>query len=183
MGDVFCRRAGDEALTAMDQQTFDIVVTDMRMPGMDGAQCEGSAETVAATWRMVLSGQSDRQTICARSIRLVSLFPSLAKAKIEVPARPYFCARRPAAESSPAGTLTKLDYLSGLPDIYLQLNQELSCGEPSLQRIDELIRADMAMTAKGLKLVNSASFACHAKSRVLSTRSSCWVWRHCARWY
>src|ERR1019366_5826779 len=29
---------GDEALAAMDRQTFDIIVTDMRMPGMDGAQ-------------------------------------------------------------------------------------------------------------------------------------------------
>ena len=29
---------GNEALAAMDQQTFDIIVTDMRMPGMDGAQ-------------------------------------------------------------------------------------------------------------------------------------------------
>jgi YesN/AraC family two-component response regulator len=28
---------GVEALAAMDRQTFDIIVTDMRMPGMDGA--------------------------------------------------------------------------------------------------------------------------------------------------
>ena len=29
---------GKEAIEAIDKQPFDIVVTDMRMPGMDGAQ-------------------------------------------------------------------------------------------------------------------------------------------------
>jgi HD-like signal output (HDOD) protein len=38
------------------------------------------------------------------------------------------------------------------------LNQELRRPEPDLHKVDELIGADMAMTAKVLKLVNSAFF-------------------------
>jgi len=73
---------GDEALAAIDRQTFDIIVTDMRMPGMDGAQLlEEVQRRSPQTLRMVLSGQSDGKPFCARSIPLISLFPSLAKAK------------------------------------------------------------------------------------------------------
>ena len=55
---------GNEALAAMDLQPFDIIVTDMRMPGMDGAQLlEEVQRRSPQTLRMVLSGQSDRETI------------------------------------------------------------------------------------------------------------------------
>ena len=48
---------GNEALAAMDLQPFDIIVTDMRMPGMDGAQLlEEVQRRSPHTLRMVLSG-------------------------------------------------------------------------------------------------------------------------------
>src|ERR1700733_673715 len=55
---------GNEALAAMDLQKFDIIVTDMRMPGMDGAQLlEEVQKRSPQSLRMILSGQSDRETI------------------------------------------------------------------------------------------------------------------------
>src|ERR1700758_5310713 len=56
--------SGHEALEAMAGQTFDIVVTDMRMPGMDGAQLlEEVKKRSPQSLRVILSGQSDRETI------------------------------------------------------------------------------------------------------------------------
>src|ERR1035441_4510947 len=83
---------------------------------------------------------------------------ALRSRRVEVPADPIFCSQRSAAESGPARVSNELDCLPSLPQVYLQLNEELRRPEPSLQRIDELIGADMAMTAKILKLVNSAFF-------------------------
>jgi HD-like signal output (HDOD) protein len=151
---------GNEALAAMDRQPFDIIVTDMRMPGMDGAQLlEEVQKRSPRTLRMVLSGQSDRETIL-RSVNPAHQFISKPCEVGELKSRLVRAFALKDLLQNPAlrELVTKLDKLPSLPHIYLQLNQELSRPEPALQRIDELIGADMAMTAKILKLVNSAFF-------------------------
>jgi len=151
---------GDEALAAMDRQTFDIIVTDMRMPGMDGAQLlEEVQKRSPHTLRMVLSGQSDRETIM-RSVNPAHQFVSKPCEAEELKSRLIraFALRDLLQNPGLRELVTRLDCLPSLPQGYLQLNEELRRPEPSLQRIDELIGADMAMTAKILKLVNSAFF-------------------------
>jgi DNA-binding NtrC family response regulator len=56
--------SGEEALEAMARESFDVIVTDMRMPGMDGATL---LREVMRIWpdmlRLVLSGQSDLESV------------------------------------------------------------------------------------------------------------------------
>lgn len=151
---------GEEALIAISQQTFDIVVTDMRMPGMDGAQLlEEVQKRSPKTLRMVLSGQSDRETIL-RSVNPAHQFISKPCEGEELKSRLIraFALKDLLQNPDLRELVSKLDHLPSLPHVYLQLNEELRRPEPSMQRIDELIGADMAMTAKVLKLVNSAFF-------------------------
>jgi HD-like signal output (HDOD) protein len=151
---------GIEALAAMDQQTFDIIVTDMRMPGMDGAQLlEEVQKRSPQTLRMVLSGQSDRETIL-RSVNPAHQFISKPCEAEELKSRLIraFALKDLLQNPGLRELVTKLDNLPSLPHVYLQLNQELRRPEPELHKIDELIGTDMAMTAKVLKLVNSAFF-------------------------
>jgi len=151
---------GDEALAAIDRRTFDIIVTDMRMPGMDGAQLlEEVQKRSPQTLRMVLSGQSDRETIL-RSVNPAHQFISKPCEGEELKSRLIraFALKDLLQNPGLRELVTKLDSLPSLPPVYLQLNEELRRAEPSLHRIDELIGADMAMTAKILKLVNSAFF-------------------------
>ena len=151
---------GKEALAAMDRQAFDIIVTDMRMPGMDGAQLLQEVQKRSPqTLRMVLSGQSDRETIL-RSVNPAHQFISKPCEGEELKSRltRAFALKDLLQNPSLRELVTKLDNLPSLPRAYLQLDEELRRPEPSLQRIDELIGADMAMTAKILKLVNSAFF-------------------------
>ena len=55
----FCSGAS-EALAAMEQQRFDVIVSDMRMPGMDGAQLLAEVKTrYPDTVRFILTGQTD----------------------------------------------------------------------------------------------------------------------------
>lgn len=62
--DMAFANSGAEALSMMDTQSFDVIVSDMRMPGMDGAQLLVSVmERSPQTVRIVLSGQAERDAI------------------------------------------------------------------------------------------------------------------------
>ena len=53
-------RGSEAALEALDQQEFDVVVSDMRMPGMDGADLLAHVRTLQpSSVRIVLSGYAD----------------------------------------------------------------------------------------------------------------------------
>src|SRR5882757_974402 len=52
--------SGDIALQACEQSPFDVVVTDLRMPGMDGAELLGCIhDRYPGTARIILSGYSE----------------------------------------------------------------------------------------------------------------------------
>jgi HD-like signal output (HDOD) protein len=150
----------NQALAAIDQNRFDIIVTDMRMPGMDGAQLlEEVQKRSPQTLRMVLSGQSDRETIL-RSVNPAHQFVSKPCEAEDLKSRltRAFALKDLLQNPRLRELVTKLDCLPSLPKACLQLDLELRRPEPSMQKIDQLIGADIAMTAKILKLVNSAFF-------------------------
>lgn len=58
--------SGNEGLEAMRATHFDVVLSDMRMPGMNGAQfLKRARETAADTVRMLLTGYSDVESAIA----------------------------------------------------------------------------------------------------------------------
>jgi HD-like signal output (HDOD) protein len=152
--------SGREALDAMSSQKFDIVVTDMRMPGMDGAQLlEEVKKRSPQSLRMILSGQSDRETIL-RSVNPTHQYLSKPCEGEELKVRMMraFALKDLLENPEVKGLVSKLDSLPSLPALYLQLADELRQPEPSLAKVAKLISADIAMTAKVLQLVNSAFF-------------------------
>ncbi|HOT51753.1 MAG TPA: response regulator, partial [Candidatus Hydrogenedentes bacterium] len=57
-------RSGAQALEQLEARHFDVVVTDMRMPGMDGSRLLAEVKKRHPdTLRFVLSGQSDSETL------------------------------------------------------------------------------------------------------------------------
>src|SRR5258708_384743 len=53
--------SGSEALAIMSREPFDVIVTDVRMPGMDGPELLSRVrELYPGMVRIVLSGHSDR---------------------------------------------------------------------------------------------------------------------------
>ena len=66
-----------EALGLLEQKPFDVIVTDLQMPGMNGAQLlERVVELYPDMVRIVLSGHADEKST-TRAMRVVHQFLSL----------------------------------------------------------------------------------------------------------
>jgi HD-like signal output (HDOD) protein len=153
-------QSGQEALDILNGEPFDVVVSDMRMPGMDGAQLLSEVmKRCPQSVRIVLSGQSDREMLL-KSVRPAHQYLSkpcdteVLKSTI-VRARAL---REVLADSSLKATISQLDSLPSLPSVYNEIMEELQSQDPSIKRVAEIIEKDVGMTVKILQLVNSAFF-------------------------
>ncbi|HZQ67094.1 MAG TPA: response regulator [Terriglobales bacterium] len=152
--------SGKEALDAMSQHPFDIIVTDMLMPEMSGAQLlEEVKARFPQTLRMVLSGQADQELIL-KSVDPTHQYISKPCEADELKRRLMraFAIRDLLQSSELRGLVSRLDSLPSLPSLYFELTGELNKSEPSVARIGKLVSADVGMTSKILQLVNSAFF-------------------------
>jgi HD-like signal output (HDOD) protein/CheY-like chemotaxis protein len=160
--------SGAEALETMAQTPFDVVITDMRMPGMDGAQL---LELVKAkfprTVRIILSGQSDRETIL-RSVGPSHQYLSKPCDLDELKQRLVraFALRDLLDDPHLKEVIGQLKAVPSLPALYVAVTRALRSPETPIRKIGDLIAQDMGMCAKVLQLANSAFFglSCHVSS-------------------
>ncbi|WP_309671822.1 response regulator [Gemmatimonas sp.] len=151
---------GEDALRKLSEKPADIVITDLRMPGMDGISL---LETVAQSWpatvRMILSGQEDAAT-GTRATQVAHQYlskPSDAEAVIAALGRATSAVHllRDPAMRAMAGCLSSLPTT---PKVLLKI-QELTVNDgAAFGDLATLIAGDAALTAKLLQLVNSAYF-------------------------
>ncbi|MEW6657096.1 MAG: response regulator [Thermodesulfobacteriota bacterium] len=152
--------SGAEALETLSRESFDVVVSDMRMPGMDGAQFLAEVKKrYPDIVRIVLSGQSDKEMVL-KSVRPAHQYlakPCDAEALKSSISRA--CALRDLfTDNALRLVVSRLDSLPSLPDLYVQIIQEVQSEYSSIRKIGEIISKDIGMTAKVLQLVNSAFF-------------------------
>ncbi|MBC8478259.1 HDOD domain-containing protein, partial [bacterium] len=155
----FCD-GGVVALEKMAEEPFDVVVSDIRMPEMDGVELLTRVkEKYPQTVRIALSGHS-KQDALLRSVGPTHQF--LAKpcdADILIGVITRSCALRDLlSDTSLVQFATNLESLPSLPTLYLQVLEELKSPTSSLTKVGEIIAKDIGMTAKILQLVNSAFF-------------------------
>jgi HD-like signal output (HDOD) protein len=152
--------SGTKALEFMSTTPADVIVTDMMMPGMDGAQLLTEVmKRYPNTVRIVLSGQADRESV----LRLVGpahqyLSKPCDAEELRVAIGRAFALRDLLANEQLKQLTTRLRSLPTLPALHVQLTHELRKEEPSLDRVSEIISKDIGMTSKILQLVNSAFF-------------------------
>lgn len=151
---------GSEALSIMEMSPFDVVVSDMRMPGMDGADLLKKVQQLyPCTIRIMLTGQADQDSIL-RTVGVVHQF-------LEKPSDPEVMKSILARSSALYGLLandkikeivSRIESLPSLPDIYLRLQRAIISPDVSVAEVGAIIEKDIAMSAKILQLVNSAFF-------------------------
>ncbi|MGA8540693.1 MAG: response regulator [Terriglobales bacterium] len=156
------------ALKTMDERDYDAIVSDMRMPQIDGAQLlEQVKERHPNVVRLVLSGQSSREAVL-RSIAPAHQFLSKPCDPQELVLRLGQAFAMRDLLSSPAlqTIVSNLRSIPSLPTLYGELTAALRSEDPSLVQIERIVAKDVAMAAKILQLANSAFIG--ARGRVSS---------------
>lgn len=156
--------SGEEALSQMAQAPFDVIVTDLRMPGINGVELlDRVVEMYPATARLILSGHSDREQIY-RSVKSAHQFlakPCGADELISVVSRAADLGEVLQNPDMPP-LIAKIHSLPPMPKHYQRLVQMMDRGE-SLDDIGKVVAQDIGMTATLLKMVNSAFFGLSSK--------------------
>ncbi len=152
--------SGKEALDFMGNHHVDIVVTDMRMPCMDGAALLNIIkEQFPHSMRIVLSGHADETAVLA-TVGVAHQFlakPTSPDVLKEVLYRA--CRLQDVFTNNELkACISRIGRLPSLPAVYAKLQEKLKDPECSLDDITAVIEQDMAMSAKVLHLVNSAFF-------------------------
>lgn len=159
---------GPEALDAMAKNRFDVVITDMRMPGMDGAQLlEEVKNRFPRMVRIVLSGQSDQATIL-RAIGPTHQYLSKPcdVEELKQKLRHALALRDLLDNSALKEVVSRLAALPSLPALRSSLRDLLNSPNPSIVDAGKIVSRDIGMTAKVLQLVNSAFLG--TPSRIVS---------------
>lgn len=146
------------ALQALEQGSYDAIITDMRMPVTDGAQLlEQVKQSHPDVVRIVLSGQSSREAVF-RSIAPAHQFLSKPCDPQELVIRlgQAFAMRDLLSNQSLKTIVSRMRSIPSLPTLYEELTAVLRLESPSLAQIERIISKDVGMAAKILQLANSA---------------------------
>lgn len=152
--------SGNAALELMATQPIDVIVSDSRMPGMDGAALlQTVRERHPRVARMMLSGQPSQDNVL-RALPIAHQFlpkpcePSLLEEAVEHAVAMQSRLHNPAV----IRVIGNLRTLPALPRLYLQLTQELDNPNSSSASVAKIIQQDVGMTARVLQLANSAFY-------------------------
>ncbi len=157
--------SGPRALEKLRSGHFDAVITDMLMPGMDGAQLlELISQEMPDVLRFILTGNvKDAQIL--RVVPLVhQMIPKPSDIEYIYSLVEKACRLRDLlSDPQLLKIITGIKTLPSVPVLYTLLTEELESQDPNPQRIGAIIAQDTAMTAKILQLVNSAFFGLAAR--------------------
>jgi HD-like signal output (HDOD) protein/ActR/RegA family two-component response regulator len=158
--DMHFAEGGAKAIALMQESHFDVLVTDLRMPGEGGATLVARARTDSpSTIRVVLSGYSD----VGQSHGLVSL----AHRYLSKPCEPKHleeCIDRCLATQALIESqelriqLGAVGALPPLPGTFAALQRALADPSIDLSKVSAIIEKDPAVSAKVLQVCNSAFF-------------------------
>jgi HD-like signal output (HDOD) protein len=151
---------GEEALTLLAARPFDVVVSDMRMPKMDGATLlQRIKGRYPKTVRIVLSGQTEME-LAMKTVSIAHQFLSkpCESEQLQEVIRRACDLNNILNDDGLQAMVGGITQLPSVPDTYVNLNTVLSGPNASLKDVARVIEGDVAMCAKLLQLVNSAFF-------------------------
>lgn len=151
---------GTEALKMMGQETYDVVVTDMRMPGMDGAALLNEVKKHhPEIVRIILSGQVDHDSFMRATEAFHQFLSKPCDAEtLKTTVTRAYSLRRFLANEEIRKAASQIESIPSLPRLYGELMAEAGSEDPHLERMCQIISQDIGMTAQILHVANSAFF-------------------------
>lgn len=153
---------GEQALqiAGAENDAFDLICTDMRMPGMDGAELLARfRERWPDTLRFVLSGHSEVTSVM-RSIPVAHRFlnkPCEAeqlKEAIDGALKLYERIRSDDVKRM----IGQVSSLPACPNVFRKLMSALTLPDVDMQRVASIVEEDASIASKLLQIVNSSFF-------------------------
>jgi putative nucleotidyltransferase with HDIG domain len=151
---------GQAALGKLSQGDFDVIVSDMRMPGMDGATLlRRVRDAYPNVVRIILSGHAEREALM-RAMPVCHQFlskPCDAETVRTVIERA--CTLQDLLENAQLRQLVgKVEKLPSAPQLYAELTRAMASPDVSVSAVARIVERDPAMCAKLLQVVSSSYF-------------------------
>jgi len=152
--------SGAAALEELAKTPADVIVSDMRMPGMDGWELLGEVKKLyPQTVRLVLSGHAEARSIM-RAVGTAHQY--LAKpcesGTLKAAISQTYRLRDLLSSDRLARLVGRVDTLPSAPKAFQEILACLQGPNASVADAAKIIGRDVAMTANVIKLVNSAFF-------------------------
>ncbi len=158
--DMSFAESGEAALTMLAESPFDIIVSDMRMPGMSGLELlERVRRDYPSAVRIALSGYADQD--------VVALASSVTHQQLAKPCEPEAlravleraCSFRDLLDNeSLRKVVGALGGLPSAPASYQALTRAIADPGVSMKLLAQIVEKDMGVASRVLKFVNSAYF-------------------------
>ncbi len=151
---------GEAAIQRLAEESFDIVVSDMRMPGIDGIDVLSEVQQRQPNAaRIVLSGYADRDMAIKAAIVAHQFLTKPCDADTLTNVLERACnLQQLIGDETIRRIVGRIDHLPVVPQIYHELTGALSNQNTTARKIAEILEQDMAVCAKLLQMVNSAFF-------------------------
>lgn len=160
--------SGAEALSKLGVRAADVVISDMRMPLMDGAELMRQIrERWPTTIRIILSGETEHAG-ALHSLEVAHQFlakPCDGDTLIQTIDRAVNL-KALLQHQAVQAVVARMGSLPAAPRLYLKLSGLLRDGNAGIGRFAEIVQGDPALAAKVLQLANCAFF--HAGHEVTS---------------
>lgn len=153
--------SGAEALTHFEDHTIDVIISDIRMPEMDGFELLTKVKSISPnTMRLVVSGYSDRECMIKSVIDgLVHIYMNKPWDNTTLIAyvEQLLHFRAHVNNEELRATFDSKVKLPELSEHYNRIISQLNSGAP-LKEIAKLISESVALTASFLRIANSAFY-------------------------